>query len=92
MAIANETVTVAVCDACGKRTYGDPGKQPAVITGNAQDLTGQLEKNGTWSACGPKHVGNAVANVLKAAQPVRTFNTPPPTSRPTIVTPSSNAG
>lgn len=98
MAIANETVVVAVCDACGKRTYGDPGQQPKVITGHAQDLTGDREKNAVWSACGPKHVGPAVATVLKKATPVRvsTATPPPPASTPSIVrpagTPQANAG
>lgn len=66
MAIGNETVTVAVCDACGKRTYGDPGKQPAVVSGEATDRTA-AEKTAKWSACGPSHVGKAVNEAIKKA-------------------------
>jgi hypothetical protein len=88
MAIGTEQVTVAVCDACGRRTYGEPGKQPEVITGQATDFTGSQEKTATWSACGPKHVGNAVAAAIKAAQPVvrSAFS-----SRPTVVAPTSTS-
>jgi len=78
MAIANESVTVAVCDACGRRTYGEPGEQPRVITGLARDYTGDREKVGEWSACGPKHVGPAVATVLKKATPTRVSSIPTP--------------
>jgi hypothetical protein len=97
MAIVNETVTVAVCDACDKRTYGDPGQQPKVLTGSVTDYTGDRERSGTWSACGPKHVGPAVAAVIKKATPVRTqpaATASQPVSRPTFgsSTPATNAG
>lgn len=67
MAIGNETVTVAICDACGKRTYGDPGMVPAVLSGTVKDDTRDQVK-AEWSACGAGHVGAAVKNVVAAAR------------------------
>lgn len=68
MAIGNEQVIVAICDACGKRTYGEPGQQPAVLSGKVKDLTRNDELNVDWSACGAGHVGGAVKNVIAAAR------------------------
>lgn len=71
MAINNESVTVATCDACGRRTYGEPGEAPRVLSGKVKDMTSGSEKNADWSACGPGHVGKAVGEALKRASESR---------------------
>jgi len=67
MAIQSENVKVATCDACGRRTYSEPGAEPAVLSGKVKDMTGN-EKNADWSACGPGHVGKAVQEALKKSK------------------------
>lgn len=89
MAIGNEQVTVAICDACGKRTYGDPGEQPAVLTGRVDDYTGDVIQNIEWSACGAGHVGGAVKAVIKDARDKRKRGMGQFTSRPAAPTTSA---
>jgi len=71
MAIGNEQVTVATCDACGKRTYGDPGNVPAVITGEVTDNTRDPIVGIEWSACSHGHIGGAVKNAIQEARYAR---------------------
>lgn len=88
MAIGNETVTVAVCDACGHRTYGEPGQQPKVLSGSVTNLTAAVEVNAKWSACRPQHVGKAAMVALDNARSNKVTSIAP-VSAPAWSTPSA---
>lgn len=68
MAINTESVTVAVCDGCGQRTYGAPNEKPEVLSGKVTDRTGRDAVSAEWSACRPQHVGKAAIEALNAAR------------------------
>lgn len=69
MAVSEQKVTVAVCDGCDRRQYGENGAKIPGMSGTVQvvDERGIGELNVQWFSCRPDsgHVGKAVTAAVQ---------------------------